>query len=71
MRLLAAMYSLTHLGTSFSKKRAKHLVLMVGHMIAKVTPKRKLGKEGSGHFINPVVGSQGPEILHIGPEIVG
>lgn len=47
------------------------LVVVVGHVIAKVTPKRELGKEGSGHFFDPVVGSKGPEIFHVGPEIVG
>lgn len=68
MLLLAAAYSLNRLDTSFSKKQ---LVLVVGHMVAKVTPKRELGKEGSGHFIDPVVGSQVPEVLHVGPEITG
>lgn len=46
-------------------------MLMVRHMVAKVAPKGELGKEGSGHVIDPVVGSQGPEIFHIGPEITG
>lgn len=44
---------------------------MVTDVVAKVAPKRELGKEGSGHVIDPVVGSQGPEIFHVGPEIIG
>lgn len=46
-------------------------MLVVMHVVAKVAPKRELGKEGSGHVIDPVVSSQGPEIFHIGPEIIG
>ena len=53
------------------QSRAKPLALVVGDVIAKAAAKRELGKEGSGHLLNPVVGSQGAEILHVGPEIVG
>lgn len=58
-------------GQQLWRSRVRHSMLMVRHMVAKVAPKRELGKEGSGHVIDPVVGSQGPEIFHIGPEITG
>lgn len=44
---------------------------MVGNVVAKVTPERELGEEGSGHVIDAVVVAQSPEILHVGPEIAG
>lgn len=49
MRLLAAIHSV--------KQGAEQLVLGGGHVVAKAAPKRELGKQGSGHFFNPVVGS--------------
>lgn len=49
MRLLAAIHSV--------EQGAEQLVLGGGHVVAKAAPKRELGKQGSGHFFNPVVGS--------------
>lgn len=58
-------------GQQLWQSRAGHSVLMVTHVVAKAAPKRELGKEGSGHVIDPVVGSQAPEIFHVRPEITG
>lgn len=46
-------------------------VLVARQLVAQVAAHGQLGEQGSGHFVDPVIGAQRPEILHVGPEVAG